>query len=168
MSEKKPLVFEVDSVDKVYPLMQQAVELVDKAVRAGVAVVVTLSRPNKSREQEKKYHALIGDIRAQASVPDPEGVVRPLARLPAEHVKAALVDAFADEMQRAGTPLKNPGSHTWNWISRRFVAVRPSTTQFSKDEAAEFVEWLYEVGSDLGVVWSPIVTEIYGEYREAK
>lgn len=167
MADKPPLQIVIHDVDQFFPVMQRVIKLVEQGIKAG-AVVVTLSRPNKSREQEKKYHAMIEDIRAQASAADPEGEVRPLARLKAEHVKAALVDAFAAEMERMGTPLKNPPRQTWNWLDRRFVSVRPSTREFSKVEAAAFIEWLYALGSDMGVVWSPIVTQIYNEYRENK
>lgn len=167
MSAKAPQELFIADASRVFPVMQQALKLVEMGIKAG-AVVVTLGRPNKSREQEKKYHALINDIRAQGRAEDPEGVMRLLRDKKPEHIKAALVDAFADEMAKQGTPLRHPGEHTWNWISKRFVSVRPSTREFSKDEAAAFIEYLYSVGSDMGVIWSPIVTQIYDECREAQ
>src|SRR5690554_2592622 len=131
-------------------------------------VLVTLGRPSRSLQQNAKFHALISDIRAQGIVSDPEGNKRRLSASSLEDVKAALVDAFSDEMDQQGAPLRKPSRHTWNWISKRFVYVRPSTTDFNKEEAGNFIEFLYSTGTDMGVQWSPIVTQIYNEYREAQ
>src|SRR5699024_1534552 len=125
-------------------------------------------QPTKLAPANRKVSRAISDIRAQGAVADPEGNKRRLSASSLEDVKAALVDAFSDEMDQQGSPLRKPSRHTWNWISKRFVYVRPSTTDFNKEEASNFIEFLYLTGTDMGVQWSPIVTQIYNEYREAQ
>lgn len=147
--------------------MQRVWEMVCRGAKKG-PVLVTLGRPNRSYEQNAKFHTLISEIREQGAITDPEGNSRPLINSSLEDVKAALVDAFSAEMDAQGTPLRKPSRHTWNWIDKRFVYVRPSTTEFNKEEAGNFIEFLYMTGSEMGVQWSPVVTEIYNDYREAK
>tara|TARA_R110000765_G_scaffold195825_2_gene301279 strand:+ start:376 stop:846 length:471 start_codon:yes stop_codon:yes gene_type:complete len=118
---------------------------------------VVLRRPSKNRLQEEKYHAMIGDIHHQCfRANTPEGV------------KAVLVNQFALEMEEQGTPLANPGEKVWDWKSEVAVYVRPSTTKFRKYEAAQFIEFLYATGVDLGVSWSEKALKAYESYKEAR
>lgn len=111
---------------------------------------------SKTREQEKKYHALIRDIRLQCFRASSE-----------DAVKAVLVNQFALEMEEQGNPLANPGEMTWDWKNQCSVYVRPSTKKFRKAEASQFMEFLYAEGSELGVHWSEKAQAVYAEYREA-
>jgi len=120
-------------------------------------VELVLRRPGKSREQEEKYHAMIHDIRNQC-----------FRGYSFDGVKAVLVNQFALEMEEAGTPLAHPGEKVWDWKSQEAVYVRPTTTKFRKAEAAQFVEFLYSTGVELGVQWSEPALAVYEEYREAK
>lgn len=129
-------------------------------------VLVTLTRPRRGLDQNAALHAVIADIHTQGIVEGPSGERLVLAERSPEHTKAALVDAFADEMRSNGSPLKHPGGESWNWVARRFVSVRPSTTQFTKSECSEFIEWLYSTGADMGVQWSQRAETAYDTYRE--
>lgn len=111
---------------------------------------------SKSREQEKKYHALIRDIQLQCFRASSE-----------DAIKAVLVNQFALEMEAQGTPLANPGETAWDWKNQCAVYVRPSTKKFRKSEASQFMEFLYSEGADLGVHWSEKAQAVYDEYREA-
>lgn len=136
--------------------MKAVWDMVCKGIQAG-AVEVVIRRPGKSRIQEEKYHAMIGDIHFQCFRGySPEGV------------KAVLVNQFAIEMEEAGTPLANPGEKVWDWKSKEPVYVRPTTTKFRKAEAAAFIEFLYATGVDLGVNWSEPALAAYESYREVR
>ena len=102
--------------------------------------IVTLSEPKKTREQEEKYHALIGEI---ADFMTLHG-----KKLPAESWKRLLIDAFKhdtkddpelkDEWAKFGgvellPALNHPG----------FVMVGEQSRNFSKKLASAFIEWLY-------------------------
>lgn len=137
----------------------QAVSWVEGLLRRGVtagAALIAVRRPSKSRIQEEKYHAMIGDIHRQC-----------FRGYSAKGVKAVLVNQFALEMDEAGTPLAHPGERVWDWKTQEPVYVRPSTSEFRQHEASEFIEFLYATGTELGVQWSERAQSIYDEYREA-
>jgi hypothetical protein len=67
-----------------------------------------------------------------------------------------------------GEPLSHPGQLITSMDGQRTITVRPSTTKFRKAEASEFIEFLYQQGSEMGVNWSEPALAIYAEYREAQ
>lgn len=119
----------------------------------GGAIHVQLLRPSRSREQEKHYHALIGEIAAQVKVFS--------KKYKPETWKALLVDQFEKEMAELGRPLRKP-SETVPAMdgSGRLVTIRPSTTKFSKEEGGAFIEFLYAQGVEMGVIWSANAEQI--------
>lgn len=136
--------------------MRYAWELVSKALQAG-PVLVSLGRQSKSREQEKKYHAMIRDIHLSA-----------FRGNSFEGVKALMVAEFAEEMKAHGQALTHPGETVYSHRLKEWVTVRPSTRKFRKAEASAFIEFLYALGCEQGVHWSEKSIEIYTEYKEAK
>ena len=154
MSEKQ-LTYRIDGLGDVRIKMKTVWDMVNKALQDG-AVEVVLRRPGKSRGQEERYHAMIGDIHRQC-----------FRAFSAEGVKAVLVNQFAREMDDAGTPLAHPGEKVWDWSSQEPVYVRPSTKKFRKAEASQFVEFLYATGVELGVQWSEPALAAYESYKEA-
>lgn len=127
------------------------------AMQSG-AVSVRISRPSKSREQEKHYHALINEIAQQVTV---YGKAKP-----AKIWKALLVDSFEREREEMGEPLRKPGQLVPSLDLDRLVSVRPSTTDFSKSEGAAFIEFLYAYGVEVGVKWSANAEQIAAAERE--
>ncbi len=115
--------------------------------------MVVISEPVKRRVQEEKYHAMIGDIARQC-----QHVGR---NWDAESWKRLLVDAFADEMRAAGTPLHDDhdGKVTPSIDGRRIVQLGIQTREFWVREASAFIEFLYAFGSDRQVQWSEPVWE---------
>lgn len=106
----------------------------------------------KSREQEKLYHAQIGDIAKQ--------YVHAGRKWEAEDMKRLLVDAFRRETKddpvfreywasfgdlRLAPPLGDADG---------FVALGYPTRRFPKPLASAFIEWNYAFGSENGIVWS--------------
>jgi len=122
---------------------QRAIEAIKSAPEG---YVVRIGEPAKSRDQEEKYHAMLGDIRKS-------GLFRFLGRSDwsEEDIKRLLVDAFAAEMAQQGTPLNQQGQVVPSLDMCRTVQLGIQTRRFRKKEASAFVEYLYAYGTALGV-----------------
>lgn len=113
---------------------------------AEYGMVVTISEPKKSRDQEAKYHAMFADIAKQCDFMG--------QRWSADDWKRLLVDAFARAMQQAGTPLRHAGRIVPSLDGDGFVQLGIQTRKFLKGEASEFIEYLHAWGAERGVKWS--------------
>jgi len=93
----------------------------------------------KSRHQEEKYHAMIGEVAKQAQHLG--------AKWDAESWKRLLVDQFC----------KNNGLKTGavipNLSGDGIVQLGMQTRNFTKEQASEFVEWLFAWGAEHGVTY---------------
>lgn len=118
-----------------------------RAMLAEGAVTVTFRHESKSREVERKYHAMISDIAKQVSFFGKK-------YYSAEVWKALLIEQFAQDRAAMGEPLSQPAQTITSLDGQRLITVRPSSTQFSKKEASDFVEFLYSQGAEMGVAWS--------------
>jgi len=123
-------------------------------------IVVEIKRYNKSREQEKKFHAMINDFARQITFYGNK-------RHKQDIWKALLVEQFAQEKKLLGDPLRHQGKTITSLDGLRVITVRPSTTQFLVAEAADFIEYLYQQGTEMGVVFSDRAMAAYNEYKEA-
>jgi hypothetical protein len=108
--------------------------------------IVTIQEPKKSRYQEEKYHAMIGDI--AKCVPFMGKLIHQ------DDMKRLLVDAFAKVMRDSGTPLHHDGRVVPSLDGERVVQLGIQTKYFRVSEASQFVEYLYSFGNEHGVVWS--------------
>lgn len=156
MSRPSQITRRLDRPEQIPGFLNSAGPLLEKALTAG-SVLITFGRESKSREQERKYHAMIEDIRSQC-----------FRGYSFEAFKAALVNQFALEMERNETPLKNPGEQAWDWVNQVRVYVRPSTKNFLKKEAADFIEFLYATGSEYDVAWSEKALAVYDEMMRGR
>lgn len=120
--------------------------------------VVRISPPDKSRDQEAKYHAMFGDIADQV---DHCG-----QKFDAETWKRLLVDAFHHETK--GDP---DLAEDWRKVAgdMQFVpalnhpgviVLGQQTRHFTRKLASAFIEWLYAFGAENDVAWK-------AHYREA-
>lgn len=139
--------------------MMVAWNTVNEALKGG-PVVIEIRRFYKSREQERHYHALIGEIAKQVTFDGNK-------RYSVEVWKARLVEQFAREKELMGEPLRHPGETVVSLDGQRIITVRPSTKQFLVREAADFIEYLHVTGIDMGVRFTNRAQAIYAEYREA-
>lgn len=112
---------------------------------------VTFSEPKKKREQEEKYHAMIGDIARQTTYAG--------TQWHANDMKRILVDEFAEEMRIAGTPLHHDGRLIPSENGRRVIQLGIQTRDLWVKEAAQFIEFLYAFGAERGVCWSEPATQ---------
>ena len=91
----------------------------------------------KSRHQEEKYHAMIGEVAKQAQHLG--------AKWDAESWKRLLVDQFCkDNGLKTGAVIPNLSGDG-------IVQLGLQTRNFTKEQASEFVEWLHAWGAEHGV-----------------
>lgn len=116
---------------------------------APAGLVVRFSEPVKKREQEEKYHAMVGDI---ADVVPFMG-----AKADTETWKRLLVDAFVRVMREEakGTgkpdPFADQGRVVPSLDGSGVVQLGVQTRRFSVAIAAQFIEYLYAFGADNNV-----------------
>jgi hypothetical protein len=139
--------------------MMIAWNTVNEALKSG-PVVIEIRRFYKSREQERHYHALIGEIAKQVTFDGGK-------RYSVDVWKARLVEQFAREKELMGEPLRHPGETVVSLDGQRIITVRPSTKQFLVREAADFIEYLHATGIDMNVRFTNRAQAIYAEYKEA-
>jgi hypothetical protein len=94
---------------------------------------------DKSREQEEKYHAMLGEIAKQAQHLG--------SKWDAESWKRLLVQAFCKD-SGLKTDVVIP-----NLSGDGIVQLGFQTRKFTKEQASEFVEWLYAWGAENGVTY---------------
>ena len=93
----------------------------------------------KSRHQEEKYHAMIGEVAKQAQHLG--------AKWDAESWKRLLVDQFCkDNGLKTGAVIPNLSGDG-------IVQLGMQTRNFTKEQASEFVEWLHAWGAEHGVTY---------------
>ena len=107
---------------------------------AGHRMTMELSKASKTRDQEQKYHAMIGEIAKQAqhigSVWTPEDW------------KRLLLDKFARETNRTH------GKVIPNLDKTGVVEVGLLSRKFSRADGSEFIEWLFCWGAENGITYS--------------
>lgn len=124
---------------------QQAVSLlrnlwpkVTDALDAGKELVLEIKAANKSRDQEEKYHAMIGEIAQQAQHLG--------SKWDAESWKRLLVDQFCKDIGlKTGVVIPNLSGDG-------IVQLGYQTRKFTKEQASQFVEWLYAWSAENGVL----------------
>lgn len=110
---------------------------ITKALDSGKHLTMEIKLVSKTREQEEKYHAMIGDIAKQAQHMG--------AKWSAEDWKRLLVDKFMRDYGDSG------GRIIPNLDSTGIVQLGFQTRNFTKEHASEFVEWLYAWAAENGV-----------------
>lgn len=118
-------------------LMHSLWPKVKAALAAGRKLTLEVKDASKSREQEEKYHAIIGDISKQAKHIG--------SKWDAEDWKRLLVDKFLRE-----TGFKN-SQIIPNLDGSGIVQLGFQTRNFSKEHASEFVEFLLAWCAENGI-----------------
>jgi hypothetical protein len=124
---------------------------------------VTIEEAAKSRDQEAKYHAMIGDIAKTC-----EFMGRKWDR---DDWKRLLVDAFVrvmrDHAKAQGNP--DPFAEECRMVptldGSGFVQLGAQTRHFKKRMASEFIEFLFAYGAERGVIWSNTSKHYFEEMR---
>jgi hypothetical protein len=132
----------------VHDLARQNAKRAIDSAPVGYEVLVREAR--KSRDQEERYHAMIGDIADQWKYLD--------RKWDAESMKRLLVAAFKEDTKRdedlrplwveMGEMELVPG------IRGGFTVLGTQTRRFPKRLATAFIEWLFALGAELEIAWS--------------
>jgi len=131
--------FQLTSEGQAKALMTGLWPKVLKALQAGKQLSMEIKDAAKSREQEEKYHAMIGEIAKQAQHLG--------AKWDAESWKRLLVDQFCRNNDiKTGVVIPNLSGDG-------IVQLGFQTRKFTKEQASEFVEWLNAWGAEHGVVY---------------
>lgn len=107
---------------------------------AGHRLLLTLEPEPQTRDQQEKYHAMIGEVADQAKHLG--------AKWDDEDWKRLLLDRFARETGRA------VGKVIPNLSGDGVVEVGILSRRFSKRTANEFIEWLHAWGDENGIEYS--------------
>lgn len=125
---------------------------------------VRISPPAKSRDQEEKYHAMIGDIAKHC--------VFMGEKLGAEDWKRLLVDAFVRVMREQAKaegkpdPFGGEGRLAPNLDGTGFIQLGVQTRKFSKAIASAFIEYLTAFGAEREVRWSAASRDVMEMMRQ--
>lgn len=106
----------------------------------------------KTREQEKKYHAMLGDIARQAKHLNQSFSLDDWKRLCVMQFKQDCID---NDLPRLSDYWKKQSMKVVPSLDgRSLVTLGTQTRDFPKYVAAGFVEWLYHYGAENGIEWS--------------
>ena len=105
-------------------------------------LTLEIKESGKTRDQEEKYHAMIGEIAKQA---EHFG-----SKWDAESWKRLLVDQFCKDIGiKTGVVIPNLSGDG-------IVQLGMQTRKFTKEQASEFVEWLNAWGAKHGITYTQI------------
>lgn len=119
---------------------------------APAGFICIIDAPKKSREQEERYHAMIGDIAECCTF-----MGRKWSK---EDWKRLLIDAFVRVMREQAKvdgqpdPFANQGEVVPALDGHGFVQLGVQSRGFKKAIASQFIEYLYAYGNENGVRWT--------------
>lgn len=128
--------YDLDSQEQASALMNGLWPKVKEALASGKKLTLEIKAQSKSREQEEKYHAIIGDIVKQAQHMG--------AKWEAEDWKRLLVDQFMRQNLEVTKVIPNLDNNG-------IVQLGFQTRNFTKEQASEFVEFLLAWCADNGI-----------------
>jgi hypothetical protein len=129
--------YDLDSQEQATALMINVWPKVKAALQAGRKLTLEVKDASKSREQEEKYHAIIGEIAKQAQHMG--------AKWDAESWKRLLVWQFCKEKDI------DAGKIVPSLDMTGVVQLGQQTRKFTKEQASEFVEFLQAWATENGI-----------------
>jgi hypothetical protein len=139
-------------VENLFDLKRAFVDF-SKQLKLGVIYTITFEVFDaKSREQEKKYHAMLRDIANQAkhlnqNFDDDAWKRLCVAQFRDDCIKNN-IDRMADYWRKQGFKLVP------SLDGSSLVTLGAQTKKFPMYVAAGFIEWLYQYGSENNITWS--------------
>ena len=131
------MIIHLTSTEQAKTSIRHNWDKITKALDAGNNLVMEIKLSSKTREQEEKYHAMINDIAKQAKHLG--------AKWSSEDWKRLLVDQFMRDTRDSG------GKVIPNLDGTGIVQLGFQTRKFTKEQASEFVEWLYSWSGNNGI-----------------
>jgi len=129
--------YDLDSYEQAQALMKNLWPKVREALVYGKKLTLEIKDASKSREQERLYHELIGQIAKQAQHMG--------AKWSAEDFKRLLVDQFMRDIGQGS------GKVIPNLDSTGIVQLGTQTRNFTQEQGSQFIEWLYAWSANNGV-----------------
>ena len=132
------MIYQLNNLKQGHELLKNQIwPFLKERLAVDIKLIVNVQEINKSREQEEKYHAIIGDIAKQAQHMG--------AKWDAESWKRLLVDLFCKEIGL------DSGKVIPSLDGAGIVQLGFQTRKFTKSQASEFVEWLIAWCSKNGI-----------------
>jgi hypothetical protein len=128
---------DLTSPQQASDLMNRLWPRVKESLSVGKKLTLEIKDASKSREQERLYHELIGQIAKQAQHVG--------SKWSADDFKRLLVDQFAREIGLTGAKIVP------NLDGTGFVQLGVQTRKFTVDQGSQFIEWLYAWAANNGV-----------------
>jgi len=132
--------YDLDSQEQASALMNGLWPKVKEALKSGKKLTLEIKPASKTREQEEKYHAIIGEIAKQAQHMG--------SKWDAESWKRLLVWQYCKEKQIDAAKIIPSLDMTG------VVQLGQQTRKFTKEQASEFVEFLLAWAANNGVTLS--------------
>lgn len=129
--------YDLDSYEQSQALMGSLWPKVKEALKSGKKLTMEIKSQSKSRDTEKMYHAIIGEIAEQASHMG--------AKWTQEDWKRLFVDQFMREIGQSS------GKVIPNLDNTGIVQLGFQTRNFTQEQGSQFIEWLYAWAADNGI-----------------
>jgi len=136
------LIFRLQTPEQASALMNSIWPKVKDSLRAGKLLRMEIKPESKSRDQEEKYHAMIGEIANQAQHLG--------AKWSAEDWKRLLIDLFAKETGLQG------GKIIPSLDGSGIVQLGLQTRNFTKEQAMEFISFLDAWGAQHEIIFKNV------------
>jgi hypothetical protein len=131
------MIFHLHTAEQASTLMGSIWPKVKENLKAGKQLRMEIKAESKSRDQEEKYHAMLGEIATQAQHLG--------AKWSTEDWKRLLVDLFAKETGLQG------GKIIPSLDGQGIVQLGLQTRSFTKEQAMEFITFLEAWGASNGI-----------------
>jgi hypothetical protein len=136
------MIFHLHTAEQASTLMASIWPKVKENLKAGKQLRMEIKAESKSRDQEEKYHAMLGEIATQAQHLG--------AKWSTEDWKRLLVDLFAKETGLQG------GKIIPSLDGQGIVQLGLQTRNFTKEQAMEFITFLEAWGASNGIFFKEI------------
>jgi hypothetical protein len=136
------MIFHLQTPEQASALMAKIWPKVKDSLKAGKLLRMEIKAESKSRDQEQKYHAMLGEIAEQASHMG--------AKWSSEDWKRLLVDLFAKETGLQG------GKIIPSLDGSGIVQLGLQTRNFTKEQAIEFITFLEAWAADKEIIFKNV------------
>ena len=136
------MIYKLQTVEQATALMKKIWPEIKLALSVNQKMTLEIKEANKSRDQEAKYHAMLSEIAVQAQHMG--------AKWDAESWKRFLVYEFCKQL---GLP---QGQIVPSLDGSGIVQLGLQTRDFSKERAAEFIEFLEAWAADKEIIFKNV------------
>ena len=136
--------------ESVFRVLTWASEMIQRGLKGG-EVLLVLTRPTRSSEQNRKMWAMLRDIARQ----------RPLV------INGERVKADPEDWKDVFTAALRQETRMAQGLDGGVVLLGMRTSRLKKAELSELIELIYAYGAEWGVAWSAESQAVIAEHEEA-